>query len=149
MTYENHQRGRCRSVAQLCPVLCNLMVREVGGSYSWVVTICQERGEFLEAPNGPWDEMLLNGLRQESLRRFSKKEGFPKIPGNALRAGREQRPDCSGLRRSLEACSGAWGREGCAGTTLPSSWLGQKENEGSSRETWERGRFYFLIRDAL
>ena len=66
------------------------MVREVGGSYSWVMTICQERGEFLEAPNGPWDEMLLNGLRQESLRRFSKKEGF----GNALRAGREQRPDC-------------------------------------------------------
>ena len=125
------------------------MAREVGGSYSWVVTICQERGEFLEAPNGPLDEMLLNGLRQESLRRFSKKEGFPDIPGNALRAGREQMSDCGGLRRSLEACSAAWGREGCTGTTLPSSWSGQKEKEGSSWETWERGRFYFLIRDAL
>lgn len=114
-----------------------------------MVTICQERGEFLEAPNGPWDEMPLNGLRQESLRRFSKKEGFPDIRGNALRAGRGQMPDCSGPRRSLEACSGAGGREGCAGTTLPSSWLGQKEKEASSRETGQRGRFYFLIREAL
>lgn len=84
-------------------------------------------------------------LDRKASRRFSKKEGF----GNALRAG-GNKGQTAGRQEAEEEPGGMFrgmGEEGCAGTTLPSSWLGQKENEGSSRETWERGRFYFLIRD--
>lgn len=42
--------------------------------------------------------MLLRGLRLERLRRFSKKEAFHDIHGDALRAEREQMPDLNGLR---------------------------------------------------